>query len=194
MKTIAIKGDLRNKMGKAANKTLHHEGKVPCVVYGGKENTHFSVYEADFKNLVYTPNAYLVRLDIDGKKRMAKLQDMQFHPVSEAIIHADFMEIFEDKPLRMAIPIKVIGNSPGVRAGGNLHVKMKKINVLAMIKDLPEFIEVSIDDLEIGKTIRVKQLSALNCTILDSPENSVINCAVTRASVAEEEAVTAATA
>jgi large subunit ribosomal protein L25 len=187
MKTIAIKGDLRNKMGKAANKALHQKGKVPCVVYGGDENTHFSVYEADFKNLVYTPNSYLVRLEIEGKKRMAKLQEVQFHPVSESIIHADFMEIFEDKPIRMAIPIKVVGNSPGVRAGGNLLTKMKKINVLALIKDLPEFIEVNIEELEIGKNIRVKQLSAPNCTILDSSENSVISCSATRASTAVEE-------
>ena len=121
MKTIAIKGDIREKVGKSANKALRNQGLVPCVVYGGEE--------ADFKNLVYTPNAYLVQLNLGGKKIMAKLHELQFHPVSEAIIHADFMQIYEDRLVKMDIPVQVKGNSPGVRAGGKLVIKMKKLKV-----------------------------------------------------------------
>jgi large subunit ribosomal protein L25 len=184
MKTIAIKGDARENLGKSANKTVRQKGMVPCVVYGGNEVQHFSVYEADFKNLVYTPNAYLVRLDINGQHMLAKLQDIQYHPVSEAILHADFMQVFEDRPIKMDIPVKVTGNSPGVRAGGKLIVKIKKLKVQAMVKDLPEFITADISSLEIGKNIRVKSLQGNNFTLLDSPENSVVSCSATRASIA----------
>lgn len=184
MKTIAIKGDVRNNVGKAANKALRKEGRVPCVMYGGDTTEHFAVYEADFKNLVYTPNAYLVRLDLNGTKKLAKLQDIQFHPVSEAIIHADFMHVDESKPVKMQIPVKVTGNSPGVRAGGKLIQKMKKLNVSALIKDLPEYIMADISSLEIGKNIRVKDLKGENYTLLDAPENSVLGCSATRASIA----------
>jgi large subunit ribosomal protein L25 len=184
MKTIAIKGDAREKVGKSANKALRNQGLVPCVVYGGDDVQHFSVYEADFKSLVYTPNAYLVQLDLGGKKIMAKLHELQFHPVSEAIIHADFMQIYEDRLVKMDIPVNVKGNSPGVRAGGKLIMKMKKLKVLAMIEDLPEFITADISKLEIGKNIRVKHLTGDKYTLLDVPENSVVGCSATRASIA----------
>ncbi len=184
MKTIAIKGDPRNQLGKSANKGVRAKGQVPCVLYGGDEVIHFSAYEADFKNLVYTPNAYLVRLNINGQFHMAKLQDIQYHPVSEAILHADFMYVSEDKPVKMDIPVKITGNSPGVRAGGKLIVKIKKLKVQALIKDLPEFIVADISNLEIGKNIRVKNLAGENFQLLDAPENSVVSCTATRASMA----------
>ena len=129
MKTIAIKGDMRSALGKAANKALRKLGKVPCVMYGPEteESIHFSVYQADFKNLVYTPNTYLVLLDVNGSKQICKLQDIQFHPVSEDIIHADFFQINPNEPAELDIPVRIIGTAAGVREGGKLMLKMQKI-------------------------------------------------------------------
>lgn len=182
MKTIAIKGEIRSGLGKAATKALRKEGKVPCVIYGGDSNVNFSVYEADFSNLVYTPNSYLVRLDIEGNRKMAILQDMQFHPVSEAIKHADFYEISADKAITTKVPVRLKGDSPGVIAGGSLRLKISKLTVRGMYNDLPDFIEVDISNLELGKSIRVKEIVAPNLEMIDTAENSVISCLATRAS------------
>ncbi|MBO6517713.1 MAG: 50S ribosomal protein L25/general stress protein Ctc [Bacteroidia bacterium] len=181
MKTIALKGDMREGLGKSATKAVRAEGKVPCVLYGAGETVHFSVYESDFKNLVYTPNTYLVRLDIAGNQVIAKLQDLQFHPVSEAILHADFYALDLAKPVQLSLPIRVTGNSPGVRAGGKLRVKIRKLAVRGLIQDLPEDIEVNIDSVELGKSVRVRELSVPNVELLDTPENSVVSVVVTRA-------------
>lgn len=181
MKVIALKGDLREATGKSSTKRLRNEGKVPCVVYGSDDNAHFSVYQADFKNLVYTPNTYLVQLNLGESHRLAKIQDLQFHPVSEDIIHADFYEIDPSKPLTVAIPVKIVGNSPGVRMGGQLQLKIKKLLVSGMVQDLPEFIEVNINGLELSKSIKVKDISAANLELLDPVANSIVSCIVTRA-------------
>src|SRR5688572_10953440 len=125
MKTILLKGELRDGLGSSSSKALRSVGKVPCVIYGGGENINFSIYEADFKNLVYTPNVYKVKINIGDNSYDAVLQDIQYHPVSEAIIHVDFMAVNTSKTVVMDIPIRVVGNSPGVRAGGKM---VKKIN------------------------------------------------------------------
>jgi len=182
MKTIALKGDLRTDLGKRATKAYRAEGKVPCVMYGQGENINFTVYESDFQHLVYTPNSYLVRLDIEGRLFLAKVQELQFHPVSEAIIHADFYHINVDEKVKVEMPIRITGNSPGVREGGKLNVKMRKLSVLGYIKDLPDFIEVNVDSLELGKNVRVREIEMGALTALDTPENSVVSVNVTRAS------------
>lgn len=181
MKVIALKGDVRNETGKKLTKQLRKEGKVPCVVYGANDNAHFSVYQADFKNLVYTPNTYLVKLNLGDTAKLAKVQELQFHPVSEDIIHADFYEIDIEKPVKIHIPVKLKGNSPGVRAGGQLQLKIKKLLVSGLVNDLPEYIEVDISALEIGKSVRVKEISVSNLDLLDSENNSIVSCVVTRA-------------
>lgn len=181
MKVIALKGDVRNETGKKLTKQLRKEGKVPCVVYGADDNQHFSVYQADFKNLVYTPNTYLVKLNLGDSSRLAKVQELQFHPVSEDILHADFYEIDVNKPLKIHVPVKLTGNSPGVREGGQLQLKIKKLLVSGLVNDLPEFIEVGIDELEIGKSVKVKDISVENLDLLDSDNNSIVSCVVTRA-------------
>lgn len=182
MKTIAIKGDTRVGLGKSATKALRKEGKVPCVLYGKDKLVHFGVYEIDFKNLVYTPNSYAVLLDVNNEKTLAKLQDIQFHPVSEAIVHADFMSIDVNKPVEMPIPVKVVGNSPGVRAGGKLQLKIQKLKAVGLIKDMPDFVEVNIDKLELGKSIRVKEINVEGLQFTDAPENTILTVAQTRAS------------
>ncbi len=183
MKTIVLKGDARNDTGKKATKALRIEGKVPCVVYGKNGNTHFGVYEYDFKNLVYTPNTYLVQLNLPGAQLLAKLQAIQFHPVSEAIIHVDFMEVSLDVPLTIAIPVSVSGTAPGVRSGGRLVVKIKKLTVKGMIKDIPDSIEIKVDNLEIGQNVRVGDIDVKGLELLDTKANSVVSVMATRASI-----------
>jgi large subunit ribosomal protein L25 len=189
MKVIALKGDVREGLGKSGTKQLRNEGKVPCVVYGNGENKHFSVYQADFKNLVYTPNTYLVKIEVGKDVKLAKIQEIQFHPVSEDIIHADFYEIDTTKPLSIHVPVNIIGNAAGVRAGGKLQLKIKKLLVSGLIADLPESIDVNIEDLEIGKSIKVKDINVDKLDLLDSESNSIVSCVVTRAaqSAADEE-------
>lgn len=194
MKTILLKGEMRGEVGSRTAKELRKEGKVPCVMYAdGKEGIHFAIYQADFKNLVYTHNVYKVKLDLDGNTYSAILQDMQFHPVSEAIIHADFMEVAEGKKVIMDIPVRVVGNSPGVRAGGKLVKKINRLKVRGLLADMPDYIDVSIDTLEIGQSAKVKDVSADKIEILDSPANAILSVKTTRAlmqAAAEEKAAT----
>lgn len=182
MKTILLKGEPRADLGKSATKTVRAEGKVPCVLYGKEtnENAHFSIYHADFKNLVYTPNTYKVKLDINNNQHDAILQDIQFHPVSEAILHADFLAVDNENPVTVNIPVKLVGESTGVREGGKLRLKIKKLRVKGLIQDLPEFIEVSINGLEIGQSVKVESIQLANLEILDSPANAIVSVKTSR--------------
>lgn len=189
MKTLALFGNKRSQIGKTNTKAIRTEGKVPCVIYGGKENLHFTIYEADFKQLVYTPNTYKVQLDVDGQIFKTILKDIQFHPVNDSIIHADFFEINEDIDVELYIPIKFKGNAIGVRNGGKLIVKSSKIRVRGLPKNLPDFLEVDVEGLEIGKAIKIKDLSSPNIILLDSPDNLVVTVRVTRAVVEEVKTV-----
>jgi large subunit ribosomal protein L25 len=182
MKSVALFGYSRTEVGKVSTKALRAEGKVPCVMYGGGNHIHFTVYEPDFKLLVYTPNTYKVKLDIDGKTYKCILKDISFHPVNDSILHADFLEIEDSKPVEIGVPVKLVGNSVGVRAGGKLVVKSKKLRVKALPMLLPDFIEINIDNLEIGKSIKVGDLASIeNLTLLDSPNNPVVSVVTTRA-------------
>lgn len=183
MKTIALKGDARPGLGKALTKQIRNEGKVPCVLYGGKENVHFAVYQADFKNLVYTDQTYKVQIDFDGNTYLAIVKDIQFHPVSEEIIHVDFLEIDEKKPVTVSLPIKIEGVAPGVRAGGKLIKKYRKLTVKGLLENLPEFIVANIDSLELGSSLKVKDIEVEGFEVLDSPANAVISCKMTRAAI-----------
>ena len=181
MKVIALKGEERDGLGKSSTKKVRNEGKVPCVIYGKGENKHFTVYQADFKGLVFTPNTYLVQVSVANETKLAKVQEIQFHPVSEDIIHADFYEVDAENPISIPVPVKIVGNSPGVMAGGKLQLKIKKLNVSGLITDLPEFIEVDINTLEIGKSVKVGDINVDNLELLDSANNSIVSCIVTRA-------------
>lgn len=188
MKTVALKGDLRTELGSKSSRALRNEGKVPCVLYGGNELVHFYIYSPDFKNLVYTPNTYQVQLTIEGKKYQAILQDMQFHPVNEAIIHADFLLVDDAKSVTVSIPVKVTGNSPGVRAGGKLIQKIQRLKVKGLIKNIPDSVEVNIDTLDLGQSIKVKHLEVSNIEILDSKDNALVSVKMTRNVVKEDAA------
>lgn len=189
MKSVAMFGYLRDGVGKSSTKAIRNEGKVPCVLYGGSEHIHFSMYAQDFKSLVYTPNTYKVKLEIEGKIYRSILKDIQFHPVNDSIMHADFLEIQDDKPIVLQIPVKFEGNSVGVRAGGKLIVQSKKLNIKALPTQMPDFITVNIDNLDIGKSIKVGEITVENMSILDAPNNPIVTVKTTRAaqSAATEE-------
>jgi large subunit ribosomal protein L25 len=188
MKTVALTGELRSELGSKSSRALRNEGKVPCVLYGGSELVHFFIYSPDFKNLVYTPNMYKVQLTIEGKKYQAILQDMQFHPVNEAIIHADFLLVDDQKQVTVSIPVKVSGNSPGVRSGGKLIQKVMRLKVKGLISNIPDSVDVNIDTLDLGQSIKIKQINIPNIDILDSKDNAIVTVKMTRNVVKEEAA------
>ena len=186
MKTVALTGELRSDLGSKYSRAMRNEGKVPCVLYGGGDHIHFFVYAPDFKALVYTPNTYKVQLTIEGKKYMAILHDMQFHPVNESILHADFLPVDEKNPITVSIPVTVEGNSPGVRAGGKLIQKIQRLKIKGLIKDIPDSIVINIDGLELGQSTKVKNVEVPNIQILDNKDNAVVSIKMTRNVVKEE--------
>jgi large subunit ribosomal protein L25 len=189
MKSITIKGSKRESVGKVATKALRNADKVPCVLYGGENPLHFSANELDFSKLVYTPNAHTVVLDINGDQKInAILQDIQFHPVSDKILHVDFYQLADDKEVNMEIPVVIEGAAPGVMLeGGTLVVSKRKLKVRALPKNLPDFITVDISSLKLGNKISTAELESEDFTILH-PDNTVV-CKVrtSRASMSLEE-------
>ena len=185
MKSISIKAQLRTETGKKSSKKLRSEGLVPCVMYGGEKIVHFYTHENNFKELIYTPNVYVVNFDIDGTNFNAALKEIQFHPVTDKITHIDFIEVSESKPVIMSIPIKVKGDSVGVKAGGKLRIKRRAIRVKGFIKDLPDTLEVDITQLGIGQSIKINQLSYDNLEILDPGRAMVIAVASSRVALGD---------
>ena len=181
MKSIEIIGYKRANLGKKESQDLRNEGNVPCVLYGGKDQIHFYSPMILFRDLVYTPEVHTVLLNIEGDEYNCILQDIQFHPVSETILHADFLELKEDRAVKMDIPVKFVGNSPGIQSGGKLVVKLKKIKVKALPKNLPDFIKVDISKLELGKSVKVKDIDAQNYEILNALTNPVASIEIPRA-------------
>ena len=174
MKSITIKGSQRESVGKKASKALRNAGKVPCVIYGGEAPVHFAAEEMSFKDLVYTPNAHTVVIELDnGTKIDAVMQDIQFHPITDSIIHVDFYQLFEDKPVTMTIPVILEGNSPGVRNGGRMLFRNRKLTIKALPANLPDFFNVNISKLRIGEHISVEALKSDAFTILH-PDSTVI--------------------
>jgi large subunit ribosomal protein L25 len=189
MKSIEIKGSKRESVGKVATKALRNAGRVPCVLYGGDNSLHFSAQELDFSKLVYTPNAHTAKLIIDEKNEIsAILQDVQFHPVSDKILHVDFYQLFEDKEISMDIPVRFEGTAPGVlNSGGVLSKNKRKIRVRALPENLPDFITADISTLELGDKLYISELKNDNYIFLH-PDNTVA-CQVrnSRASITVEE-------
>ena len=174
MKSITIKGSKRESVGKAATKALRNADKVPCVLYGGENAIHFSAEEKAFKKLVYTPNVYTATIELEGDKAATCiLQDIQFHPVTDKILHIDFYQLFDDKEVTMEIPVNLVGKSPGVLIGGSLRFPNRKLKIKALPANLPDTIDADISKLEIGDKLFVRELNIPNCTILH-PENTVV--------------------
>ena len=175
MKSITINGSKRESVGKSSTKALRNAGKVPCVLYGGEKPVHFSADEISFSKLVYTPNAHTVVISLDDKSEMnAVIQDIQFHPVSEKILHIDFLQLFEGKEVTMTIPVRFEGNAPGVRnQGGNLSKNKRKLSVRALPKNLPDFILADISSLNLNDKITISDVSEETFKFLH-PDNMVI--------------------
>ena len=173
MKSITINGSQRESVGKVATKALRNAGQVPCVIYGGDKQVHFSAEEIAFKNLVYTPNVYTATIELGDEKFAAILQDIQFHPVTDKILHIDFYQLFDDKEISMNIPVKLTGSSKGVMIGGALRHNMRKLRVKALPANLPDLIEADITELEIGNKLVVGSLKSDNYAILH-PDTTVV--------------------
>lgn len=188
MNNIEIIGYQRANLGKQSANRLRTEAYAPGVLYGGKEQIHFYVPMALLKGLVYTPKAYFVLLNIAGTTYKCILQDIQFHPVSEVILHIDFLQIFEDKKVKMHIPTILVGDAPGVVKGGRLVNKIKKMPVFAYPKDMPEHIKIDVSALDLGQMVRIHHIKAENYKILALPNTPVAVVEITRALRATAEA------
>ncbi|OED47444.1 50S ribosomal protein L25/general stress protein Ctc [Flavobacteriaceae bacterium (ex Bugula neritina AB1)] len=174
MKSLTINGSQRESVGKKSTKALRNAGQVPCVIYGGDTVLHFAAPEIAFKNLVYTPDVHTVVIELgNGTKVNAILQDIQFHPVTDRILHIDFIEIFDDKPITVELPFRTTGNSKGVRNGGVLRFNLRRIKVKGLAAKLPDVIEGDITELRIGNKLYVTDVASEDYTILH-PDNTVI--------------------
>src|SRR5580698_8674266 len=190
MKTITIEGHLRTEMGKQATRQLRSEEKVPGVIYGGAKEVNFSAPLASFKTLVYTPDFQLAEVTVEGKSYKCILKDLQFDKVSDTLIHADFLELVEDKKIIATIPLKFTGAAKGVKDGGKLITKMKALKIKTLPKYLKENIEVDLTELELNGNVRVEDVKAENYEILNSPRIPIASIVLTR-QLKQEEAATA---
>lgn len=188
MKSITIKGSKREIVGKVATKALRNAGRVPCVLYGGAEPIHFSAPELDFSKLVYTPNAHTVEIVLGEEEKInAILQDIQFHPLTDKVLHIDFYQLFDDKEVSMNIPVKIEGNAPGVIiSGGVLVFNKRKLRIRALPANLPDYLLADISDLEIGNKIYTADLVKEEFTILHSENTVVCQVRTQRAAILPE--------
>jgi len=187
MKSVELKASLREDAGsKSKLNTLRKEGQVPAVIYGGKENLNFSVNEVEFSKLIHTSDVYIVELNFGDNKINAVIRDVQFHPVTDAPIHIDFMEVFEDKPIIIGVPVKFVGKSIGVLNGGKRREKLRKLIVKALPKDVPSEIEVDITKVRIGQGIKVEEISVDNVEFMDHPKAVIIAVKTSRLAVEDE--------
>ncbi|EIM76921.1 50S ribosomal protein L25/general stress protein Ctc [Nitritalea halalkaliphila LW7] len=183
MKSLEIIGFKRANLDSATLKELREDGQVPSVVYGPgiEEQIHFYAPAILFRPLVYTPDVHLVELNIEGQKIKALLKDTQFHPVSEVLLHADFLAFSEDRPVKMDIPVNIVGSSPGIQKGGKLEIKARTLKVKGLASNLPDKINVDISHLDLGKSVKVSELSVEGFEILTSPNVSIATIGIPRA-------------
>lgn len=185
MKSIALQGNKRADRGTTDAKALRNAEKIPAVLYGGKENTHFTVNEIQFGKIINSPNVYFVNLDVDGSTHRAIIKDVQFHPVTDRVLHIDFLEVEEGKAITVNLPIKLTGASKGVLAGGKLRVVTRRLKVRGLAEALPEFITIDITPLKIGQSIKVENISVDGLTLLDAANAVVVAVKRSRVSTAD---------
>jgi large subunit ribosomal protein L25 len=181
MKSIAISGSPRENVGKRDAKELRYQSLVPAVLYGGATQTHFSVSAADLKPVIYTPDVHFIDIEVAGTKTQAIIQDIQFHPLTEEILHVDFLQLNDKKPVAIEIPIRLTGTSPGVKMGGKLVQKLRKLRVKGLPQDHVDTIDVSIEGLEVGKSVRVSDIKVANLTITNAAEDTIVSVTTSRA-------------
>lgn len=179
-----MSGSRRESVGKKDAKKHRAEGRVPCVIYGGKEEIHFAIDEKSFMKLLFSPETFFIKLNIDGSEHNCILKDVQYHPISDRALHADFMEYSEDKPITLSVPVKITGTSPGVIKGGLLAKKFRKLTVHALPKDMPEVILVDISNLEVNDKITIAQVPQEKFRIMERSEQFIVAVRPTRLAAA----------
>ena len=189
MKTLAISVKERQNVGKTSTRALRNQGNVPCVLYGGEKQVTFYAHENDFRKLVYTPNTFVVDLNINGSKTKAIMQDIQFHPVTDKILHIDFLEVFDGKPITVSLPVVLDGVAIGVKNGGNLMFRIPKIVSKGLVANLPQAITINIEHLSIGMFISIKDIAVKGVEFLAPPNSVVVAVKTARAAILEEEEV-----
>jgi large subunit ribosomal protein L25 len=187
MKTLAISVKERENVGKTSTRALRNQGNVPCVLYGGEKQVTFYTHENDFRKLVYTPDTFVVELEINGSKTKAIMQDIQFHPVSEKILHIDFLEVFDAKPITVALPVILEGVAIGVKNGGNLMFRRPKIITKGLLANLPDAITIDIEHLKIGMFLYIKDIELEEVEFLAPPNSVVVGVKTARAAIEEAE-------
>lgn len=188
MKSVSISGSRRENVGKKDAKLQRNNGMIPCVLYGGKEQKIFVVEERQFAKLLYTPEVNYVELTIDGVATTAIVQDSQFHPITDKLLHVDFLEVVDGKPITIDIPFKITGTSPGVLKGGFLKKRVRKLKVRGMLQNVPECIIADISNLDLNDMIKVSDIAVENLTIVDNPNKVLVMVNPTRNSAAAESA------
>jgi large subunit ribosomal protein L25 len=180
MKTVSLSGTPRAYVGKKDAKKSRREGKIPCVIYGGEKQIHFTIPELPFNKILFTPEVYIINLEVDGKTYKTILQDVQYHPVSDKVLHADFLEIVEGRSLIVALPVKFSGIAPGVTKGGKLQIKYRKLRVKGNVDKMPEFINIDISGLDIGQSVKVRDVKVDDLTVVDIPNAVVVQVKMAR--------------
>ncbi len=182
MQTIQINGTARNDFGKKFAKAARREGQVPCIIYGGGEEKAFTIDVKELKQLIYTPNSYIVEINIDGTIEKAVMREVQFHPVREQILHVDFYRVQEGKPVAVSVPVRLTGNAEGVKIGGKLQLSARKLTVKALVEFIPDEIVIDVTPLQVGQTIFVGDIQRENLTFVTPATTAVCAVRVTRAS------------
>ena len=184
MKSVSISGSPRENVGKRDAKEQRKNGLVPCVLYGGEKQYQFVVDKKQFANLIYTPEVRYAIISLDGKEIPAILQASQYHPITDELLHVDFLEVVDGKPITIGLPIKIMGTSPGVLRGGKLVKKVRKLKVRGLLNDIPEFIPVDISGLDIDNSVKVNDLKIDNITFVENP-NAVVTAVLSTRNVEE---------
>lgn len=180
MKSIEISGLLRKGIGKTDSKRLRKSENVPCVVYGGEEIVHFYAHRNEFRHIIYTSDVYIVNLDIEGKKIKTTIKDIQFHPVTDEVMHIDFIEIADNKPVTINLPVRLNGVAPGIKAGGKTRFKSRTLKVKGIVDHIPECINVDISSLQIKDAIKVENINVDGITLLDQPSQLIVKIVTAR--------------
>ena len=186
MNSVSLSGSLRENVGKKDAKKLRAQGLVPCVIYGNGREVRFYTEAKSFKTILFTPETYIVDFTIDGQVYRTILQDIQYHPLSDEVLHADFLEVTEEKPITVTLPVRTEGTSPGVMRGGKLKVRIPRLKVKGLIKGLPAFVIVNISELNVNQAIRVEDLAIENVTPLVAANNIVCDVKAKKSAIAEE--------
>ncbi len=186
MNSVSLSGSLRENVGKKDAKKLRAQGLVPCIIYGNGREVRFYTEAKSFKSILFTPETYIIDFTIDGQVYRTILQDIQYHPLSDEVLHADFLEVTEEKPITVTLPVRTEGTSPGVMRGGKLKVRIPRLKVKGLIKDLPDFVIVNISELNVNQAIRVKDINIENVTPLVAANNIVCDVKAKKSAITEE--------